>query len=222
MRMLSAVSAWYPAGLEALYTKVKNFATMVLKIIVASIAVLLVIPLFLGILFEFVVVIPLRVPLDQTALLYIWQDWALGVLHLKILCALIMVGPDWWLRDAIDRAYRNGFANLDLMFILQKIVYPVTVSLLLAITAPYVAVAGVMPLLGFEKSTIVLCLHRVYPLLMLSISVIGVLLFQGKQFKALYEKIRNEKYLIGKVLVNYEPRKTKSITSSSAAATETQ
>ena len=29
MRMVSAVSAWYPAGLEALYTKVKNFATMV-------------------------------------------------------------------------------------------------------------------------------------------------------------------------------------------------
>ena len=22
---------------------------------------------------------------------------------MKILCALIMVGPDWWLRDAIDR-----------------------------------------------------------------------------------------------------------------------
>ena len=41
--------------------------------LVASVAVLLVIPLLLGILFEFVVVIPLRVPLDQTALLYIWQ-----------------------------------------------------------------------------------------------------------------------------------------------------
>jgi len=41
--------------------------------------------------------------------------------------------------------------------------------------------------------TIVLFLRRVYPLLMLSILVVGVLLFQGKQFKALYEKIKNEK-----------------------------
>jgi len=44
-----------------------------LKILVASVAVLIVIPLFLGILFELVVVIPLRVPFDQTALLYVWQ-----------------------------------------------------------------------------------------------------------------------------------------------------
>lgn len=208
MRLMTAAAAWYPVGLQAIFTKVKKVCLIVMKIAIASIAVLIIIPMFLGILFELVVVIPLRVPLDQTALLYVWQDWALGVLHLKILCAVIMVGPDWWLRDAVDTAYRNGFANMNLMFIIQKIVYPVLVSLLLAITAPYVAVAGLLPLLGFGRETVVLCLHRVYPLLMLSIVVIAVLLFQGKQFKALYEKIKNEKYLIGRVLVNYEPRKT--------------
>ena len=52
--------------------------------LVASVAVLLVIPLLLGILFEFVVVIPLRVPLDQTALLYIWQVSFSGIFLFKI------------------------------------------------------------------------------------------------------------------------------------------
>ena len=56
-----------------LFSTTLPYSSQVLKVLVASVAVLLIIPLLLGILFEFVVVIPLRVPLDQTALLYIWQ-----------------------------------------------------------------------------------------------------------------------------------------------------
>ena len=37
---------------------------------------------------------------------------------------------------------------MDLLFIMQGIVYPVMVSLLLAITTPYAAVVGILPILG--------------------------------------------------------------------------
>jgi hypothetical protein len=44
---------------------------------------------------------------------------------------------------------------MDLLFILQSIVYPVMVSLLLAITTPYAAVVGIMPLLGNKNLFII-------------------------------------------------------------------
>ena len=39
----------------------------------------------------------------------------------------------------------------------------------------------------------VFCLRRVYPILMFVIVIIAAVVFQGKQFKALYEKIKNDK-----------------------------
>lgn len=71
--------------------------------------------------------IPLRVPLEQSPVLFVWQDWALGVLYTKIACALIMMGPDWSMRRAIEKAYRDGIRDMDLKYVesfsLLKITY---------------------------------------------------------------------------------------------------
>ncbi|XP_047132689.1 E3 ubiquitin-protein ligase MARCHF6 isoform X1 [Hydra vulgaris] len=203
LRALTTIYA-YPAGYQGVLKKMKTLSLVIIKTFVTTIALFGFVPLLLGTFFELVVVIPLRVPLDQTPLLYLWQDWALGILHLKIICAIIMVGPDWWLKDAIDRVYRNGFMNINLSFILKNIIAPVCVTLLLAITAPYFAAKGVLPLLGFGPDFVTMCLRRMYPTLMLLVLFTGIIILQGKQFRSLYEKIKNEKYLIGKVLVNYE------------------
>ena len=66
-------------------------------------------PLLLGLLFELVVVVPLRVPLDQTPVFFPWQDWALGVLHTKIICAITMMGPQWWLKRVIEQVSGHSF-----------------------------------------------------------------------------------------------------------------
>lgn len=205
MRILSAIHQWYPVGFLLVYEKMKTCTVIIFKVVIAATGLLGVIPLFLGIFFELVVQIPLRVPVDQTPLLYIWQDWALGVLHLKIICAVILIGPEWWLRDAIDRVYRNGFVNMDLTYIITNIIYPVSVTLLFGMSVPYVLTVGVMPLLGFEKDVVIPCVRRIYPTMLFTIVVIGAIIFQGKQCRSLYERIKNEKYLVGKVLVNYEP-----------------
>lgn len=49
-----------------------NFV-QILKTLVVALLVAGVIPLLLGLLFELVIVAPLRVPLDQTPLFYPWQ-----------------------------------------------------------------------------------------------------------------------------------------------------
>ncbi|CAF95396.1 unnamed protein product, partial [Tetraodon nigroviridis] len=45
----------------------------------------------------------LTVPLDQTPLFSPWQDWALGVLHAKIIAAITLMGPQWWLKAVIEQ-----------------------------------------------------------------------------------------------------------------------
>lgn len=56
----------------------------ILKSLVVAFLVAGVIPLLLGLLFEQVIVAPLRVPLDQTPLCYPWQV-SLGVSHRVLL-----------------------------------------------------------------------------------------------------------------------------------------
>lgn len=50
----------------------------ILKTLVVALLVAGVIPLLLGLLFELVIVAPLRVPLDQTPLFYPWQVLRVG------------------------------------------------------------------------------------------------------------------------------------------------
>ncbi|CDQ79532.1 unnamed protein product [Oncorhynchus mykiss] len=50
----------------------------------------------------------------------------------------------------------------------------------------------------------ILIQRRIYPFLLMVVSIIGILSFQIRQFKRLYEHIKNDKYLVGQRLVNYE------------------
>ena len=75
----------------------------------ASVAMILlvgVIPLLFGILLEVVVLMPVRVPLTQSPVFFLWQDWALGAMYTKITIALTFMGPDWWLKAAIEQLYQ--------------------------------------------------------------------------------------------------------------------
>lgn len=108
-----------------------------------------VVPLLLGLLFELVVVAPLRVPLDQTPIFFPWQDWALGVLHAKIVTAVTMMGPQWWLKRVIEQVYNDGIRNINLRFILTKLCAPVIGVLGMSLSVPYVVARSIVPFLGF-------------------------------------------------------------------------
>lgn len=131
--LLCYISQWLvgsPLSVLICYSFVQILKTLVVALLVAG-----VIPLLLGLLFELVIVAPLRVPLDQTPLFYPWQvgitmsfiiyfflkhdlnsscmlmpfchfqDWALGVLHAKIIAAITLMGPQWWLKTVIEQVW---------------------------------------------------------------------------------------------------------------------
>lgn len=85
----------FPQGRTAIVEKVKHWISVAVSYGLAGLIFVLmlgVVPLMFGLLLELVVVVPLRVPINQTPVLFLWQDWALGVLYTKIACALIFMG----------------------------------------------------------------------------------------------------------------------------------
>uniref|UniRef100_A0A674EFC4 E3 ubiquitin-protein ligase MARCHF6 n=1 Tax=Salmo trutta TaxID=8032 RepID=A0A674EFC4_SALTR len=199
IRGATVLLAWMPQGRTIIMIKVQEWTLMVRPTLFMKVSGW--IPLLALLL---VIVAPLRVPLDQTPLFYPWQDWALGVLHAKIIAAITLMGPQWWLKSVIEQVYANGIRNIDLHFIIRKLAAPVISVLLLSLCVPYVIAAGVVPTVGVTPEMQILIQRRIYPFLLMVVSIIGILSFQIRQFKRLYEHIKNDKYLVGQRLVNYE------------------
>lgn len=213
IRAVTVLVAWMPQGRRVIFQKVKEWSLMIMKTLIVAVLLAGVVPLLLGLLFELVIVAPLRVPLDQTPLFYPWQDWALGVLHAKIIAAITLMGPQWWLKTVIEQVYANGIRNIDLHYIIRKLAAPVISVLLLSLCVPYVIASGVVPLLGVTAEMQNLVHRRIYPFLLMVVVLMGILSFQVRQFKRLYEHIKNDKYLVGQRLVNYERKSGKPGTS---------
>uniref|UniRef100_A0A3P8X694 E3 ubiquitin-protein ligase MARCHF6 n=1 Tax=Cynoglossus semilaevis TaxID=244447 RepID=A0A3P8X694_CYNSE len=163
IRAATVVLSWMPEGPSVIMLKVQEWTLMILKTVVVAVLLAGVVPLLLGLLFELIVVAPLRVPLDQTPLFYPWQDWALGVLHAKIIAAITLMGPQWWLKTVIEQVYANGIRNIDLYFILRRLAAPVICVLLLSLCVPYTVSKGVTPLLGVQPEMQTLVERTIYP-----------------------------------------------------------
>uniref|UniRef100_A0A8C3B4Y3 RING-type E3 ubiquitin transferase n=1 Tax=Cyclopterus lumpus TaxID=8103 RepID=A0A8C3B4Y3_CYCLU len=215
IRGATVMLSWMPQGRTIIMVKVHEWTLMILKTIVVAVLLAGVIPLLLGLLFELVIVAPLRVQLDQTPLFYPWQDWALGVLHAKIIAAITLMGPQWWLKTVIEQVYANGIRNIDLHFIVRGLAAPVICVLLLSLSVPYTICKGITPLLGVQPEMQTLVERRIYPFLLMVAILLSILFFQIRQFKRLYEHIKNDKYLVGQRLVNYERKMGRRMSASS-------
>ncbi|KAJ8679013.1 hypothetical protein QAD02_014800 [Eretmocerus hayati] len=218
-RGLALAVSWLPRGRRAILDRFKHWAIIGAKAFVSCNLLVGVIPLLFGLLLELVVVVPLRVPLEQSPILFVWQDWALGVLYTKIATAVTMMGPEWRLKLAIERAYNDGIREMDLRFIVTELAAPVICCFGLALAVPYAVAYGIVPLVVTNIQTQVIIARRLYPFLLLVGLVCVVISIQIRQFKKLYEHIKNDKYLVGQRLVNYEHRNKQNQQAAQTAAT---
>lgn len=214
-----------PQGRTVIMNKVKQWVQICASYALAAVIFVLllgVIPLLFGLLLELVVVIPFRVPFNETPIHFLWHDWALGVLYTKIAVALTLMGPEWGFRRAIERAYRDGLRDIDLKFIIKEIAAPVITCFGLALALPYVIAHSFMPMFFADKSTLVQIGRQIYPFFLVIAIAIGNCFLQVRQFKKLYIAIKNDKYLIGQRLVNYDHRKKKQEEAAAAAAAKAE
>ncbi|KAF6256292.1 hypothetical protein COO60DRAFT_1702419 [Scenedesmus sp. NREL 46B-D3] len=164
----------------------------------------------LGMLCE-LVLLPLRLPPNQTALIYLYQDWTMGVLALKLWHLLIMVAPrrdgaappDSW-QAHFDALQAGGLRNLDFSRALTKIVLPVLLNLATSLAVPYVVTRAVLPLLQMPASVRGYASLYAYP----AYHGACVAWLGGRRLHALaaqlHNAIRDDRYLVGRQLNNFE------------------
>lgn len=205
-RIVATMISWLPKGKMVVLRRITKMTVSTMKTMFAVIWLIGVIPFLFGLLVELVIVVPLRVPLDQTPVIWTWLDWGLGLLYMKISCALLMMGPDWRIKQAVERTFRNGFQRMNLKFTMKEVILPVVSTLALLLAFPYAIAHGIVPI--FVKSFRLrnLIARRIYPFLLLLAVLCSGASFGGKQSIKWYEHIRNDKYLVGRKLVNYNHR----------------
>ncbi|KAF7144183.1 hypothetical protein RHSIM_Rhsim05G0086900 [Rhododendron simsii] len=189
-----------------------------------------VIPVLIGLLFELLVIVPMRVPVDESPVFLLYQDWALGLIFLKIWTRMVMleqmvplVDEGW--RVKFERVREDGFSRLQGFWVLREIVLPITMKLLTALCVPYVLARGVFPVFGYP----LVVNSAVYRFAWLGCLGFSILCFCAKRFHVwftnLHNSIRDDRYLIGRRLHNFgedSGRRQSEPSSSEAQNSDTQ
>ncbi|KAL3538858.1 hypothetical protein ACH5RR_002224 [Cinchona calisaya] len=167
-----------------------------------------VIPVLIGLLFELLVIVPMRVPVNESPVFLLYQDWALGLIFLKIWTRLVMldqvlplVDESW--RIKFERVREDGFSRLQGFWVLREIVFPIIMKLLTALCVPYVLARGVFPVFGYP----LVVNSAIYRFAWLGCLGLGLVWYCAKRFhiwfKNLHNSIRDDRYLVGRRLHNY-------------------
>merc|ERR1712227_517513 len=208
---ITIVSRWAPMGWRIMLKKLGKRLKIGSKIAFAFITIAGGIALLFGLLFDLVFLTPLRVPLHQTPITYVLVDWAFGAVHVKIAVAFTLLGPNWWLRDALENIYNQGARNFQLKNFLWVVVWPVASTLIIMLTIPYIIAFGLVPLIPVDESLVSRFQRRVYPAFFFGALGMFILHLQYLQFCRLIESIKNSKYLVGQRLVNYDLTRRNSV-----------
>lgn len=156
-----------------------------------------------GLLMHFTFLIPLQASANQTQLFNVVDCWILGLIILYFLIVFALFKPNWLLRQVINRTFENGFLQFDHKPWVKDLATPLIAILSLSISIPYVFAHGIVPLVVVSEASRRFIANYVY-LIVLSVLIVGEgLMFPVRAFKKLYERIKNDKYLVRRELVNF-------------------
>ncbi|XP_047307576.1 probable E3 ubiquitin ligase SUD1 [Impatiens glandulifera] len=193
---------------KVLIRQVQKWCSIVLKSFALLSIWIFMIPVLIGLLFELLVIVPMRVPVDESPVFLLYQDWALGLIFLKIWTRLVMldhmaplVDESW--RVKFERVREDGFSRLQGFWVLREIVFPIVTKLLTALCVPYVLARGVFPVFGYP----LVINSAVYRFAWLGCLGFSLVCFCAKRFHLwftnLHNSIRDDRYLIGRRLHNF-------------------
>ncbi|KAA8496036.1 putative E3 ubiquitin ligase SUD1 [Porphyridium purpureum] len=178
-----------------------------LKVAVLSVLQLGVIPVGLGLLLELTFIIPFRVDLQQSAYFYLYQDWALGLIFLKLYVrAVISTDLNLPWREDVQRLQAGGFHHVDQHFVatLTQLVVPVIFWIAFALCLPYTITHMVMPNLFGTSEDLCLVAFRIgYFVMFCTFVHAQALWYLRTVLRRVHDTIRDDKYLLARRLHNY-------------------
>ncbi|CAK9266883.1 unnamed protein product [Sphagnum jensenii] len=198
--------------LHLLLRQVLKWSSIIFKSVVLLSLWVVVIPVLIGLLFELVVVVPLRVPVYESPVFLLYQDWALGLVFLKIWTRLVSLGQmmpmvdDSW-RVKFEQVRSDGFSRLRGWWVFTSIIAPILIHLLTVLCLPYVLACGIFPLFGYS----LVVNSSVYRFAWLGSLLLGLCWYGTKRLYKwlldLHNSIRDDRYLVGRQLHNFAERR---------------
>lgn len=123
--------------------------------------------------------------------------------ELKFSLALVMSGPQWRLKTVLERLYQDGLRRIDFSFLIHEFLLPFTINIGMFMAFPYLAVFYFAP--SFFNATVLHQIERyIYTAIISLMLLLAFIIFQMKQLRLLFEHVRDEKYLVGRRLINFE------------------
>ncbi|XP_076370807.1 E3 ubiquitin-protein ligase MARCHF6-like isoform X2 [Tachypleus tridentatus] len=184
---------------------VKSWLIIILKSLIGIFLVLGILPLLLGLFSDLVFIIPFQLPDSETPVFYLFQDWIIGVLQIKLLTAIILTRPGWWLTHIASQVCSLGFSRISLRILCINLVLPVVLALSLALALPFLISTSLVILFELSYETRNRILRKFYPVVLGTAAVFLGMNYLLRRLSRLYEKYWDEKYVIGHCLVNCVP-----------------
>ncbi|XP_019092157.1 PREDICTED: probable E3 ubiquitin ligase SUD1 [Camelina sativa] len=134
------------------------------------------IPGLLGLLIDLMIIIPSRVPLNESPVYFLIQDWLIGVLVLHIWTFLALITPvscfatKAW-RGKFERIRNVGINRLPSMWLLRDVIGSIINTLLTTLSIPYLLAKALFPLLGYPQSINSAVERFIWPALLALITV---------------------------------------------------
>ncbi|KAJ1565907.1 hypothetical protein HK096_007185, partial [Nowakowskiella sp. JEL0078] len=184
---------------------IKRAAVVVYKAIVLAVWVGVVMPVLLGILLELCFVSPFKFPRDQSHIVFILQDWALGAVLAKIVHMLVLMGPENEVKRTFtqfNETFMRDFRLVDLKRLFVVVIAPTVMVTSIAIVGPLSLVYSIELAFGLTGREAILARRIVHPLTLCLGLMYGLLEVAGRTLRRWMEEVRDEHYLVGRQLHN--------------------
>eukprot|EP01090_Pellita_catalonica_P022782 TRINITY_DN8984_c0_g1_i2.p1 TRINITY_DN8984_c0_g1~~TRINITY_DN8984_c0_g1_i2.p1 ORF type:complete len:315 (-),score=44.23 TRINITY_DN8984_c0_g1_i2:69-1013(-) len=162
-----------------------------------------VIPLLIGVFFEMLIVMPIRVPANiSPCSCALFQDYALGLFSLKLWFRIVMLGPASSLKEKFEQIKREGFSDIHTARIFRQVILPICKKLALVLALPYFVAKAIVPMLTSSVLAQSALYRLSYMLFVTGFLCIVMHRIAVKWVEKLRSKILDDKYLIGRNLEN--------------------
>ncbi|KAI5303027.1 hypothetical protein KEM56_000105, partial [Ascosphaera pollenicola] len=180
-----------------------------------ALAFVIVLPTLFAMMMELYILVPLHTTLspDQEHVIYSVQDWALGVLYLRMAICFISARSHSRPAQALRAIVRKGWLMPDVRLATRAFILPATLLSVISILAPIpVGFAfNALVLRPTDTEASALIYRTAYPFTLGIAILVGSSIAVGQMIKNLRTDLRDDVYLIGERLHNFGERPAQDI-----------
>ncbi|CAI2176943.1 11731_t:CDS:10, partial [Funneliformis geosporum] len=166
----------------------------------------IVIPFLLSLVTELYIILPWKKLTTDIPIISFLQDWALGIVYMKIAYRIVFMLPDNVYSRAINDITERGFRNLNVKLATTVFIIPIGGSALAAVILPALTAWVIISAAGISNAnSIALIIRYIYPVFLAIVLGYRVQRQMGQLVNSWMQAVRDEEYLIGRRLHNIDP-----------------